>query len=43
MGVEKLEEFIAAADLHRLNDLLLRDPALAKAKTYIHVSPLMLS
>ena len=43
MGVEKLEEFIAAADLHRLNDLLLRDPALAKAKTSLNVSPLMLS
>jgi ankyrin repeat protein len=43
MGVEKLEEYIAAADLHGLNDLLLRDPALAKAKTSLNVSPLMLS
>jgi ankyrin repeat protein len=43
MGVEKLEEYIAAADLHGLNDLLLRDRALAKTTTSQRVSPLMLS
>ena len=43
MSVELLEEYIATADLNRLNDLLLRDPALAKATTSLKVSPLMLS
>ncbi len=43
MSVEKLEEYIAAADLNRLNDLLLRDPSLAKTTTSAKVSPLMLS
>jgi ankyrin repeat protein len=43
MSVEKLEAYIAAADLVNLNDLLLRDPSLAKATTSAKVSPLMLS
>src|ERR1700753_2291280 len=43
MSVEKLEAYIAAADLVRLNDLLLRDPSLAKTITSAKVSPLMLS
>ena len=43
MSVEKLEEYIAAADLVALNDLLLRDPSLATQNTSLNVSPLMLS
>lgn len=43
MSVEKLEEYIAAADLTALNDLLLHDPALATKNTSLNVSPLMLS
>ncbi|HVS94341.1 MAG TPA: ankyrin repeat domain-containing protein [Mucilaginibacter sp.] len=43
MGIDELEEYIAADDLAGLNDLLTRDPALAKTKTSQNVSPLMLS
>ena len=43
MSVELLEEYIAAADLVNLNDLLSRDPSLAKKITSQNVSPLMLS
>jgi ankyrin repeat protein len=43
MSVELLEEYIAAADLNRLNDLLLQDPSLATKTTSLNVSPLMLS
>jgi ankyrin repeat protein len=43
MSVEKLEEYIAAADLTGLNDLLQRDPSLATGPTSQRVSPLMLS
>jgi ankyrin repeat protein len=43
MSVELLEEYIAAADLVNLNDLLSRDPSLAKKTTSQNVSPLMLS
>ncbi|MDB5137396.1 MAG: hypothetical protein JWP37_3999 [Mucilaginibacter sp.] len=43
MSVEKLEEYIAAADLVNLNDLLVQSPALATTPTSQHVSPLMLS
>ena len=34
MSVELLEEYIAAADLNGLNDLLTRDPALAKSQPH---------
>jgi ankyrin repeat protein len=43
MSVELLEEYIAAADLNSLNDLLLHDPSLATKTTSLNVSPLMLS
>jgi len=43
MSVEKLEEFIAAADLAGINDLLIHDPSLATKTTSLNVSPLMLS
>ena len=43
MGVEKLEEYIAAADLAGINGLLMRDPSLAIQNTSLNVSPLMLS
>jgi uncharacterized protein len=43
MSVEILEEYIAAGDLNGLNDLLAREPSLAKTKTSQNVSPLMLS
>lgn len=43
MSVEKLEEYIAAADLVNLNNLLARDPSLTKVVTSLHVSPLLLS
>jgi ankyrin repeat protein len=43
MSVEKLEEYIAVADLVNLNDLLARDPSLTKAVTSLNVSPLLLS
>jgi uncharacterized protein len=43
MSVEKLEEYIAAADLVKLNALLLGNPALVKTPTSQQVSPLMLS
>ncbi|AYL96879.1 ankyrin repeat domain-containing protein [Mucilaginibacter celer] len=43
MSIERLEEYIAAADLDAINTLLGRDPALAKQKTSLNVSPLMLS
>ena len=43
MSVEKLEEYIASADLENLDALLQNDPGLAKALTSQHVSPLMLS
>ena len=43
MSVEILEEYIAAADLNKLNELLLRDLALATQTTSLKVSPLMLS
>ena len=43
MSVDQLEEYIASADLDKLNELLISDPALAKAKTSQQVSPLMLS
>ena len=43
MSVELMEEYIVTADLNNLNDLLLRDPTLAKKVTSQNVSPLMLS
>jgi ankyrin repeat protein len=43
MSVEKLEEYIATADLVNLNALLVQNPALATTPTSQHVSPLMLS
>jgi ankyrin repeat protein len=43
MDLEKLEECITTGDLIGLNVLLTKDPALAKAVTSHHVSPLMLS
>src|ERR1700712_3140378 len=43
MSAEKLEEYIAAADLVALNDLLSSDPSLAAKNTSHNVSPLMLS
>ncbi|MGZ3766889.1 MAG: ankyrin repeat domain-containing protein [Mucilaginibacter sp.] len=43
MSVEKLEESITSADLENLEAWLQQDPALAKATTSQHVSPLMLS
>lgn len=43
MSVELVEEYIASADLDKLNDLLQQNPALAKTKTTQQVSPLMLS
>ncbi|MBK0378629.1 ankyrin repeat domain-containing protein [Mucilaginibacter segetis] len=43
MNVEKLEEYIAAADVENLKALLAAEPELATAKTSQNVSPLMLS
>lgn len=43
MSIERLEEYIASADLDSINTLLGRDPALATQKTSLKVSPLMLS
>ncbi|PWK80525.1 ankyrin repeat protein [Mucilaginibacter oryzae] len=43
MSIERLEEYIAAANLDAINTLLGRDPMLAKQKTSLNVSPLMLS
>jgi len=43
MSIERLEEYIASADLDSINVLLGRDPALATKKTSLNVSPLMLS
>jgi ankyrin repeat protein len=43
MSVEALEEYIAAADLVGLNDLLSANPALATKITTQNVSPLMLA
>lgn len=43
MNTEKLEEYIAAGDLHSINALLTDDPTLAKASTSHQVSPLLLS
>lgn len=43
MSIERLEEYIASADLDSINTLLGRDPALALKKTSLNVSPLMLS
>jgi ankyrin repeat protein len=43
MSVEKLEEYIAFADLTGLDALLAQNPALAKKITSQQVSPLMLS
>ena len=43
MSVEQLEEFIANADTDALDALLAANPELAKAKTSLNVSPLMLS
>lgn len=43
MSVEKLEEYIANADVQSLSALLAGNPALAKSKTSLNVSPLMLS
>jgi ankyrin repeat protein len=43
MSVEKLEMYIANADLNGLDALLAHDPSLAKARTSHQVSPLMLS
>jgi ankyrin repeat protein len=43
MSVETLEEYIAAADLAGLNDLLSANPALATKTTAQNVSPLMLA
>src|SRR5471030_2489317 len=41
--IERLELYIANTDLSGLDALLKEDPALAKARTSHHVSPLMLS
>ncbi|MEO6852145.1 MAG: ankyrin repeat domain-containing protein, partial [Mucilaginibacter sp.] len=43
MSVEKLEEYIASADLVSLDALLQQDPTLATKPTSQQVSPLMLS
>ena len=43
MSIEALEEYIAAADLAGLNDLLSANPALATKTTTLNVSPLMLA
>jgi ankyrin repeat protein len=43
MSVEKLEEYIANADVQSLSALLAGNPALARSKTSLNVSPLMLS
>ncbi len=43
MSIERLELYIANADLNGLDTLLKEDLALAKARTSHHVSPLMLS
>ncbi|WPV00471.1 ankyrin repeat domain-containing protein [Mucilaginibacter sp. cycad4] len=43
MSIERLEEYIASADLDSINTLLGRDRALALKKTSLNVSPLMLS
>lgn len=43
MNTNKLEEYIAGGDLHRINALLTDNPALAKATTSHQVSPLLLS
>jgi ankyrin repeat protein len=43
MSVEKLELYIANADLNSLDALLASDPSLAKSRTSHQVSPLMLS
>jgi ankyrin repeat protein len=43
MSIERLEEYIASADLDSINTLLGRDRALATQKTSLKVSPLMLS
>lgn len=43
MSLEKLEQYIASADLVNLNTLLQQDPSLAKKVTSQQVSPLMLS
>ena len=43
MSVEKLELYIANADLNSLDDLLANDPSLVKSRTTHQVSPLMLS
>ena len=43
MSIEALEEYIAAADLAGINDLLSANPALATKTTTLNVSPLMLA
>jgi len=43
MNIDKLEEYIAIADLQGINALLGSNPALAKATTSHDISPLMLS
>jgi len=43
MSTEKLEKYIAEANLEGLDALLAADPSLAKSHTGHHVSPLMLS
>jgi ankyrin repeat protein len=43
MSLERLEQYITTADLGGLNDLLVKEPALAKSRTSHQVSPLMLS
>jgi ankyrin repeat protein len=43
MSAEKLEQYIADANLDGLDALLAADPSLAKSHTSHHVSPLMLS
>ena len=43
MSSEKLEQYIAEANLEGLDALLSADPSLAKSHTGHHVSPLMLS
>jgi len=43
MSSEKLEQYIAEANLEGLDALLAADPSLAKSHTGHHVSPLMLS
>jgi ankyrin repeat protein len=43
MSVEQLELYITTADLGGLDDLLVKEPALAKSRTSHRVSPLMLS